>query len=308
MLHYYAKKSFSEEPQKVEHPPTERAWIYGSNLTEAELDHIGETYNLDKGILNDVKDKHELPRAEFSDGVLYVFVRNPVKSLHGTVTTTPFLAVLKGTVLITLSMKQYVTPQRFFESTAVDMHSARHLFLQLVGYVVHEYEMLIHDTGKYVNNTAQRLGAHEVKNKDFVKFVAIESDLNTFVTNLSAMQVLLTRLHENKHDTFVPNDCEYIEDMDLLVNQLLVSAGSHAKKIESIRNAYTTISNNILNQRMKTLTLLTLLVALPNVFYGMYGMNVPLPFQTEPWAYFVITGFTVSLVLLGWMIVRKMRF
>lgn len=308
MLHYYAKKSFSEEPQRVEHPPTERAWIYGSNLTEQELDHIGETYQLDKGILNDVKDKHELPRAEFSDGVLYVFVRNPRKTARATVTTTPFLAVLKGTVLITLSTKEYVNPRELFSRTSVDMTSARHLFLQLVGHVVHEYEMFIHETGKYVNNTAQRLGAHEVKNTDFVKFVAIEGDLNTFVTNLSAMQVLLTRLHENRHNTFVAKDCEYIEDMDLLVNQLLVSAESHAKKIESIRNAYTTISNNILNQRMKTLTLLTLLIALPNVFYGMYGMNVPLPFQTEPWAYFVITGFTLTLVLLGWMIVRKMRF
>lgn len=308
MLHYYAKKSFSEEPQKVEQPPTERAWVYGSNLSEHELDQIGEAYGLDQGILNDVKDRHELPRAEFSDGALYVFVRNPKRTTRATVTTTPFLAVLKDTLLITLSTKAYVTPKEFFEHTSVNMHSTRHLFLQLLGYEVHQYEMLIHETGKYVNNTARRLRAHEVKNGDFVKFVAIESDLNTFATNLSAMQVLLSRLHENRHKTFVDKDCEYIEDMDLLVNQLLVSAESYAKKIESIRNAYTTISNNILNQRMKTLTLLTLLIALPNVFYGMYGMNVPLPFQTEPWAYFVITGFTLCLVAIGWMIVRKMRF
>jgi magnesium transporter len=83
---------------------------------------------------------------------------------------------------------------------------------------------------------------------------------------------------------------------------------SHFHAINSIRNAYTTISNNTLNQRMKTLTLLTLLVALPNVFYGMFGMNVDLPFAQEPWAYAAITSFTVILVALAFIVVRRMRF
>ena len=77
--------------------------------------------------------------------------------------------------------------------------------------------------------------------------------------------------------------------------------------INSIRNAYTTISNNQLNRRMKSLTLLTLLVALPNVFYGMFGMNVALPFADEPWAYAVITGFTLLIVSLAYLIMRRLR-
>lgn len=308
MLQYYAKKSFNEEPQLVASAPAERAWIYGAEVTDQELAELIERYDLDQGILNDVRDRHELPRAEYSKGTLYVFMRSPYHSSKGTLQTTAFLAVLKGSMLITLSKKSYVTPQEFFTRSKVDMKSTKHVFLQLAHYVVDQYGEYIHETGKYVRNTEQRLRTHEVTNKDFIKFVTVERDLNEYRTNLTAMQVLLNRLHENRHETFVDHDCEYIEDMILLVNQLLVSVESHFHAINSIRNAYTTISNNILNQRMKTLTLLTLLVALPNVFYGMFGMNVTLPFMHESWAYGAIVGFTALLVLLAYIIVRRMRF
>jgi magnesium transporter len=56
---------------------------------------------------------------------------------------------------------------------------------------------------------------------------------------------------------------------------------------------------------MKTLTVLTLLVALPNVFYGMYGMNISLPFAEEPWAYGAILVFTLTVVVLVIAIARK---
>lgn len=308
MLHYYAKKSFNEEPQLVDTAPTERAWVYGSEVTDHELATLIEHYQLDAGIINDVRDRHELPRAEYSKGILYVFIRTPYVTSKGHVRTAAFVAILKGSLLITLSTKKYVTPDKFFEHTRVDMKSTKHVFLQLVGYVINQYGEYIHATGRYVRNTEMRLSTHEVTNKDFIKFVSVERDLNEYRTNLTAMQVLLTRLHENRHDTFVDSDCEYIEDMTLLANQLLVSVESHFHAISSIRNAYTTISNNTLNRRMKTLTLLTLLVALPNVFYGMFGMNVPLPFAEEPWAYAAITSFTIMLVILAYLIVRRLRF
>lgn len=308
MLEYYTKKSFNEEPKQVDQPPTERAWIYGSELTENELNHIGEIYNLDKGILNDVRDVHELPRAEFSNGVLYVFARWPHSTKRGTVKTVPFLAILKGSLFITLSSKKYVTPPELFEFAQVDMRDPRRILLHLIGFAVHNYAQLVRETGKYVHSAEKRLRTHEVKNADFVRFVAVDSDLNSYRTNLSAIQVVLTRLHENRHNTFADKDCEFIEDMSLQIDQLLVATESFRQIIDSIRSAYTTISNNILNQRMKTLTLLTLLVALPNVFYGMYGMNVALPFADEIWAYPAITGFTILLVTIAYMIIRRTRF
>lgn len=308
MLQYYAKKSFNEEPQLVKEVPADRAWVYGANVEQKDITQVCEEFNLDPGVLKDVRDKNELPRAEYSQGVLYVFIRAPHQTSRGNIVTTPFLAVLKGSFLITLSSKEYVRPTELFAETKIDMKSTKHVFLQLTSYVINQYEGFIHGTGAYIQNTEHRLGTHEVDNKDFINFVSVEHDLNEYHTNLTALQALLGRLRENKHDIFGDKDCEFIEDMTLHINQLLVATDSHKNTINSIRNAYTTISNNILNQRMKKLTLLTLLVALPNVFFGMFGMNVMLPFSQEPWAYAAITGFSIVLVLVVAWFVRRIRF
>lgn len=308
MLRYYAKKSFNEDPQLVSEPPMDRAWVYGSSVTEKDLNFVSELYHLDAGVLKDVRDTNELPRVEYSQGHLYVFIRAPHQTSRGNVATTPFLAILKGTLLITLSSKDYVKPEELFDYTKVDMKSTKHVFLQLTNLVISQYEQLIHSTGKYVHSTEHRLRSHEVDNKDFINFVTVEHDLNEYHTNLTALKALLERLFENRHAIFGDKDCEYIDDMVLHTSQLLVAANSHRATVDSIRNAYTTISNNTLNQRMKKLTLLTLLVALPNVFFGMFGMNVTLPYADQPWAYIAITGF--SLVLVGFLALffRKIRF
>ena len=308
MLQYYAKKSFNEDPQLVKEPPMERAWVYGARVTDTELARVAEQYSLDADILRDVRDVNELPRVEYNQGSAYVFIRAPHQTSRGSIVTTPFLAVIKGTLLITLSTKDYPLPKDLFEFTKVDMKSTKHVFLQLVGYIISQYQGYIHGTGGYIKNTESRLRTHEVDNKDFIKFVTVEHDLNEYHTNLSALEALLRRLAENRHALFVEKDCELIEDMVLQVNQLLVATTSHRSTIDSIRNAYTTISNNTLNQRMKKLTLLTLVVALPNVFFGMFGMNVVLPLADQQWAYSAITGFSLLIVLIVLLIVRKTRF
>lgn len=308
MLHYYAKKSFNEDPQLIKDPPMDRAWVYGANVTDAELYHLTELYGLDEGILRDVHDKNELPRAEYSKGLLYVFIRAPRQTSRGSIATVPFLAILKGTLLITLSSKEYARPSDLFAQAKIDMKNTKHVFLQLTSFVISEYETFIHATGKYIHNTEQRLRTHEVDNKDFINFVTVEHDLNEYRTNLAALQALLTRLRENRHELFVDKDCEFVEDMILHLDQLLVATESHKNTIDSIRNAYTTISNNTLNQRMKKLTLLTLLIALPNVLFGMFGMNVILPFAHEPWAYSAIMAVSVIIVAVVALFIRKIRF
>lgn len=203
MLQYYAKKSFNEDPKPVKEPPMERAWIYGACVTADELAHVTERYGLDAGIVKDVRDRHELPRLEYSQGLLYVFIRAPRMATRGSVATVPFLAVLKGSLLLTLSAKEYVKPEELFAQATVDMKSTRHVFLQLIDYVIAQYQTSIRSTGKYVLNTSQRLSTHEVDNKDFINFVTVEHDLNEYRTNLMALESLLQRLQENRHALLV---------------------------------------------------------------------------------------------------------
>jgi magnesium transporter len=58
---------------------------------------------------------------------------------------------------------------------------------------------------------------------------------------------------------------------------------------------------------MKLLTAATVIIALPNLFYSMYGMNVKLPLQHEPWIYWVLNGFAASLIIFVVTFARRKR-
>lgn len=118
---------------------------------------------------------------------------------------------------------------------------------------------------------------------------------------------VLYQFSDDRKKLLDPSETEAIDDLVQHVKQLLVSISANLKIISSIQNTYSTIANNTLNQRMKILTSLTVLLAIPNVFYGMYGMNIALPIQDEWWAYPVIVGFTGFLILLVFIIARRLK-
>jgi magnesium transporter len=305
MLKYYVKRSDGEAYQQVTTPPAENVWIHGDGVDESDLRLLSNTYDMDFNALRDVLDVNELPRVEIHDDGLYVFVRTAQRGKHGQVVTTPVLLAVKGTVFANVSiaaMTDYklATPVL----TAHRNATTTSLLLGLFATVVSEYEELMHRTARYIFNTGRRLRTHEVTNQDFITFVTVEDNLNEYRLNLSGMLVVAERLRETLHD---PADKESIEDILLYIRQLLVSIDSHSQTVTSIRNAYGTIANNVLNQRMKTLTVFTVLIALPNVFYGMFGMNVPLPISDQPWAYGAIVIFTVILTFGVYALAKRFK-
>lgn len=308
MITYYTRHTTTDELKVSETPLQEHVWVYGSHVDSSELELLVENYGLEEAIVRDILDPHELPRVEFSHDTLYVFARAPHDATKSRIVSKPFLAILKHGVLLTLSRTNYETPEEVIGGSALTTRNLPLLLIGLLDHVVKEYGKRINETGNYTLSARQRLGAREIKNEDFIHFVTVESELREYQASLTSIKAVLERLRDNTHDFFSGKGLELLEDITLYIEQLLVAVSSFMQTIADIRSAYTTISNNTLNARMKTLTLITILIALPNVFYGMYGMNVSLPFQHQPWAYTAVTGFTIVIVLAVMLIVRRLRF
>lgn len=309
MLHYFVKNAVSGEYQKLSVPRFKDVWIHAGNATVADVQEVSRDANLNLNIVHDVTDADELPRVEYDDeGNLYVFSRIPKKDQHGYVTSSPLLSIVTKDAFVTLSHDGSLVPA---ELTKIKLKAKQdqsvNLLINSIAHVVQTYEELIQQTGHSVKEIGKRLRTHEVTNKDFVRFVTIEDNLNEYQMNLNGLHSVTQRLSENRHKSFHASDTEALSDIALHIQQLCSAIQGYSQTVSSIRNAYSTIANNTLNQRMKVLTLLTVLIALPNVFYGMFGMNVPLPFQTEPWAYGAITGFTVVVITIVFILVKKFK-
>jgi magnesium transporter len=123
---------------------------------------------------------------------------------------------------------------------------------------------------------------------------------------------LLHRLLVAKYIPLYAQDEDIVEDLSLATEQSIEACRSHIKSIASIRDSHATIASNNLNRSMQILTAATVLIALPNVFYGMYGMNIPLPFQTDfianPIPFISVVGLTIILLVILFVIGRNKKF
>lgn len=308
MLAYYAKRSPGEQFEQLNEPISDGVWVDAANASDGELDSLITRYQLDKNVVYDVRDRAELPRVEYSESASYVFLRQPRLAKSGHVTSLPLLCVVSDGAFITASIGDTLPPESLSLSTLpITTRQADSLLVGVIASVIATYEELIVHTERGIGDTSNRLRTHEITNRDFIHFVTVEANLNGCRMNLESILAMVRRLSENKRDMLSQDSLEALDDVALHIQQLLVSITSHSQSVESIRNAYSTIANNSLSMRMKTLTVFTVLITLPNVLFGMYGMNIALPFQDAPWAYAVVGSFSIVLVLFVYLIAKKRK-
>jgi len=307
MITYYYKDVRTDE-LSVLSKHRAGAWACAEKPTSAELDQLVEKFGLDAGHLSDALDREEMPRLEREGDTTYVFLRYAYAQDDLDLSTAPLLIILSPKALITVAM--HSTPRlQQFTSGKVDFSTTQKakLFLQLLGQIVDQYDVYINNIGKRIKGIRTRLRTHDVVNQDFIDFVTIEDELNEFLSGLQPMSAILHRLLVTKHIAFYEQDEDIIEDLTLSAEQSIEACRSHIKSIASIRDSHATIASNNLNRSMQILTAVTVLITLPNVIYGMYGMNIDLPFQHTAGAYFGIFALTILLMVTVFIIGRKKK-
>lgn len=303
MLSLYERTADGSFQPAHELKPNTEFMILSQSFSKEDARTLVDTYDLADHIIRDAFDNNELPRVETENDIKYIFLRNSeptdIKS-----NSHPVLFIVGKNILACLSTNKHPTEDLMALPEEGPSPSIQRLLNSAISRIAKNYESIIDSIGDKIESIERRMKSHEASNDDFYSFVTIESRLNRSKMSLTGLSAVADKLSP---DARLKADRDSLGDTVLFAKQLLVEIESHLQTIKSIREAYSTVANNTLNQRMKLLTALTLLLALPNVFYGMYGMNIKLPFMNEPWAYPAIVGFTVFLIITVYLVARKKK-
>ncbi|MGH7196841.1 MAG: magnesium transporter CorA family protein [Candidatus Saccharimonadales bacterium] len=307
MIKYYYKNLRAKQVNELDsYQPG--CWVYAQAPTQEEVDFLIKRFKLDPGHMEDALDPDEMPRLEKEGELTYIFVRYAYTNEDLELTTAPLLFVVGHDILLTVAPGDLPRFQRFMTSKLNFATTQRtKLVLLILNQIVDQYEVFINNIGRQIKIIRSRLKGHEIGNQDFIDFVLIEDELNEFLSALLPTTAILRRLLLGRHIPLFEEDQDLVEDLLLNNEQSIEGCRSHVKSIVNIREAYSTISSNNLNRSMKILTAATVLITLPNVLYGMYGMNIQLPIQNEVWAYPVIVGSSILLAIVVFVIARKKR-
>ena len=286
MLTYYFR-SAKERTLTTRKDVKPGTWVHAENPTEAEVQTLVTDLGLEEGLVQDALDFYEVPRFEQEDGTVYFYTRFPA-TIDSSLGTAPILIAVTKKAVITIS-KQPAPFLRAYHEGAVDLLTTQRtkLFLHLVQAVTKSFERHLVTIRKEVQRNKVRLDT--ISNKDIVRLVSLESTLNDFVSALTPTYTALHTVLSGKHLSLHEDDKDMVEDIELQSKQVIESAKNNLKTIQNIRSAYTAIMSNNLNDVIKLLTALTIILTIPTILGSLYGMNVPLPFGDSPYAFFTIT-------------------
>ncbi len=307
MIKYYFK-SIRHEALKELTEPKPGTWVHVEKPTEAEIELLADRFKLELGYLQDALDEDEVPRLEREGDQSYIFVRYAYKNDEGDMDTAPLLMMFDAEVMVTVSAFRLPAVEALLKGRTPFATTQRtKLILLLLSHISEQYDTSISLTSRKIKAIRSRLRGQGITNQDLIDFVTLEDELNEFLASLLPTNATLRRLLAGRQLTLFEEDEDIVEDLLLNNEQSIEAIRSNLRSISNIRDAYSAISSNNLNRTITLLTIATVLIALPNVFFGMFGMNVALPFQHARWAFAAIVGFNTALILLIIYIARKKR-
>lgn len=303
----YFYKSVRSRTLKEQREPQRGSWVYAEAPTKSELEQLTKRFKLEPGHLEDALDEDEMPRLEREEGQSYIFIRFAYEK-NGEIETAPLLIMFDSEIVLTVS-PVHLPALSTLRKGRVDFATTQRakLVLLILSQISNQYDTYINQTSRRIKTIRSRLRGHGITNQDLIDFVIIEDELNEFLSSLVPNNATLRRLLIGQHIPLFEEDQDIVEDVLLNNEQSIEAIRSNLRSISNIRDAYTAISSNNLNRTITILTLATILVALPNVFFGMYGMNVGLPFENNKWTFEVIAGINLALIIFIIAFVRKKR-
>ena len=155
----------------------------------------------------------------------------------------------------------------------------------------------------------ERVGEN-TEDKDIIDLHSLESTLVYFATSLRANSVVLDRLSRYTRLKQYPEDQELLGDVIVENKQAIEMTTIYRDIINGTRELLSSIMDNRLNNVMKYLTSITLVMAIPTIISGLYGMNVNakgMPFASDVNGFGIICLITLIICLLTLLILRKKK-
>lgn len=271
-------------------------WTHVVAPTDEEVAQIVADYVLDDGILEDARDFFEVPRMERSGGVTYFFTRYPFDEKDEDSGTAPLLIVMGESFLLTFAVREVPQFKSFIEG-GIDISTTQKakFFIQIMDSITMSYEKELVRFRKLVQKDRARL--RRIGSREIERLVDFENDLNDIIAALVPTNAWLQQVTGGNFMQLFNEDVELMQDLMIANSQLVDSARSVLKTIQNIRSASEAILTNRLNTTIRTLTILTIILTVPTIIASIFGMNVAIPFEDNPNAFWMVLGFIVVTVL-----------
>ena len=282
-------------------------WIRLIKPSEEEIETVSKYTKIPKEEFLDFLEDEERSRVE-QGKYLQIIYRTPFADKKE-IRTISFCVFFANHTFVTIERENIYV----LEQLASRLRAGRFklLFRKSAGFFVYNiFDKINDEFQKSVTHIASVIRRSEREyskssEKQLLEIYSSNVALSHFSQALIANRDVLAILRKSRLRVFNPTDLERFDDLyhDLL--QIIDTQKIEMDIMSKMFNFQTILSSYRLNTFMKRITALALIIAVPTLISSIYGMNVALPFDKNPYAFWGLMLFMIGLSFLGYIYMAK---
>lgn len=264
---------------------------------DVEKKELTDQYKIDEHTLNSSLDPDELSRLEFEPDHLAIILKRPEnyidKSQLLLKVSSMGMFLFSDKLIIVLLEDVPMMENKLFSRIA----SLQDVLLKLINRSIFHFFAHL----KAINMISDELEGKinlAMENRYLINLFTLEKSLVYYLNSIHSNGVLLDRLKNNAMKIGLkPTDIEFLDDIIIDNNQCYRQAEIYSNILASLMDARASIVGNNLNVLMKTLNIITIGIMVPTFVVSAFSMNVHIPLQEHPYAFWIIMSFALVSVL-----------
>ena len=289
------------------------SWFSLINPTEEEIKQVSLVLGLDEDFLRNSLDLDERSRIEIEDGNILVITNLPIMTDDGCFDTLPMGIIYTPTSIMTVCSKDNNILASFNETTSYsfDTRNKTEFMLKILYRSVKfylKYLDIINRTTEDIETELQKA----TNNKALFQLMEIQKTLVYFSTALKDNDIVLQKIMKMTKSTSSVNylktteeDMDLLEDVIIDTKQAIEMVDMHRMILEAMMEGFASIINNNLNLVMKFLAAITIIMSIPTMIGGLWGMNVKVPFGDNPYGFLIVVALSVIISITVVVYFRK---
>ena len=286
------------------------SWINLVNPTAEEIETVCSNLKIEDEFIKYPLDYDEQARIDVEDDMTLFVIDVPVieEDNEGkNYSTMPLgLIVVRDEYFISVALKKTRIIDAFEKGRVKGMFTYKktRFLLQILYLNASYYLNDLKKINKEAENTVNDLKT-TMKNQDLMKLLRLENSLVYITTSLKANEVVMEKTARGKVLKSYEEDDEILEDAIIENRQAIEMGKIYREVLNGTMDAYASIISNNLNVVMKFLASITIVLSLPTLIASIWGMNVPLPFATNPYGFVIVCGIAVLISIVAFVWLKK---
>ncbi len=280
-------------------------WINMVNPSEKEIKEVCKNVKMQEQFIRyslDFEEKARIDQEDDDSTILFV-VDVPIveKTENGDVFTTMPLGMIfvRDDYFITVSLRKNKIIEDFEKRKVKNFQTFKksRLLFQIL-YCNASYFLTYLKQINKETEIAEYILKKSMRNKELLKMLSLEKSLVYFATSLKSNELVMEKTLRGKIIKLYDEDEDILEDAITENKQAIEMAQIYNNILNGTMDAYASIISNNLNGVMKTLTSITIILAIPTMISSFWGMNVNLPFQNHIYGFLFIIVISVIMTIL----------